>query len=187
MAIKNFDEFTESLTESSAHHSSYSYTDYYGGKTKFSKWLRSVASNLKWDAKDVQSSADSSHLNTSNRAKAFFSVLGKLIFSGGAAIADFFSKGDSKDTFSKMPKSEIKKNKQKVLDSWEKDNLEGKTISQQNAEDFYKSGVLKGKKYFGKEYNPSSPKNDDEREYSDYLTGAMSRYYNRINTPSDGK
>ena len=70
--------------------------------------------------------------------------------------------------------------KTKVLDDWEKEKIGDKEVGDEDAEKFYKSGVLKGKKYFGKDFAPLKPKNDDEKMYSEYLTGAMERYYKRM-------
>jgi hypothetical protein len=66
------------------------------------------------------------------------------------------------------------------LDDWEKEKIGDKNVTDKDAEDFYKSGALKGKKYFGKNYDPLKPKTDDEKQYSSYLTGAMGRYYDKI-------
>jgi hypothetical protein len=188
MRIKRFDDFNSPLNESRHSSREYSYSDYFEGKNKFSKWLRGVSNNLKWDAKELQDQAADSKSNISggqtvSSIRSIFPTLGRVIFGAGAAVADFFSKGDSKDSLSKLSKKDIKTKKEELLDDWEKRQLKGKKIEQTDAEKFYKSGVLKGKGYFGKEYNPLNPKNDDERAYSEYLGGAMSRYYDKIENP----
>jgi hypothetical protein len=177
MRIKKFDNFTESLTESE--------TDFYKGNTKLSRWLRKVDGNMEYEydklRADTEPQAGDGGRATINRINSILPLLGRLIASSGAAIADFFFKGDTKDTYSKMSKSELDSKKKQVLDDWEKEKIGDKDVTEKDAEDFYKSGALKGKKYFGKNYEPLNPKNDDEKQYSSYLTGAMGRYYDKIN------
>ena len=79
-----------------------------------------------------------------------------------------------------MSKAELKSKEKDVLDDWEKEKIGDKNVTQKDAEDFYKSGALKGKKSFGKNYDPLKPKTDDEKQYSSYITGAMGRYYSKI-------
>lgn len=176
MRIKKFDTFTESLTEGE--------TDFYKGNTKLSRWLRKVDASMEYEydklrGETVLGPGDGGRAEIS-RLNSLLPAFGRLIASSGAAISDFFFKGDSKDSYSKMSKEEIKSNKKEVLDDWEKDNIGNKEVKDKDAEEFYKSGVLKGKKYFGKNYKPLEPKNDDEKQYSSYLTGAMGRYHDKI-------
>ena len=157
MRIKKFDNFTESLTESE--------TDFYKGNTKLSRWLRKVDGNMEYEydklRADTEPQAGDGGRATINRINSILPLLGRLIASSGAAIADFFFKGDTKDTYSKMSKSELDSKKKQVLDDWEKEKIGDKDVTEKDAEDFYKSGALKGKKYFGKNYEPLNPKNDD--------------------------
>jgi hypothetical protein len=104
----------------------------------------------------------------------------RLITGAGAAIADFFSKGDNKDSFYKLSQSELSGKKKEVIDKWETDNITNKKVTEADAERFYKSGVLKGKKYFGKEYDPANPKNKDEEMYTDYVNDVMERYHKKM-------
>ena len=178
MRIQNFNSFIESVNEGE--------NEYYSGNTKFSRWLRKIEGNLEYEADKLK--AESRPVATGGdggaaehaRIMAVIPGIGKLVASAGAAISDFFFKGDSKDSYSKMSKSDLLTRKTKVLDDWEKEKIGDKEVDDEDAEKFYKSGVLKGKKYFGKEYLPSKPKNDDEKMYSEYLTGAMERYYKRM-------
>lgn len=181
MRIQKFDSFIESISEGKINSS-----DYYKGNTVFSRWLRNLEANLEYDfdrikteATPVKSGGDGGAAEHA-RIMAVIPAIGKLIASSGAAIADFFFKGDSKDSYSKMSKSDLLSRKTKVLDDWEKEKIGTKEVDDKDAENFYKSGVLKGKKYFGKDFTPSTPKNDDEKMYSEYLSGAMERYYNKI-------
>jgi hypothetical protein len=188
MHLKKFDDFNNSLNESRNSSRDYNYSDYFDGKTKLSKWLRGVSNNLKWEAKELQDEASSKQSNISggqtvSSIRSIFPTLGRVIFGAGAAVADFFSKGDSKDSLSKLSKKDIKNKKEELLDDWERRQLKDKKVEQTDAEKFYKSGVLKGKGYFGKDYNPLKPKNEEEKTYSEYLGGAMSRYYDRIENP----
>lgn len=193
MKIKGFQDFCEGLSEG------YSDRDYMlsepGGKTAFSKWLRGVSQRMKGEVADIKSESpggygfggrfggygSGSGLGTadiyaqSRTAKEVIPGLVGLFASGAAAIADFFKsdkKGDSK-------KDKIKKSKDEVLDDWEKSQIGNKQVSQKDAEDFYKSGVLKGKQYFGSGYDPFAPKSKDEQTFSDYLNSATKRYYDR--------
>ena len=177
MRIKKFDTFTESVMEGES--------DFYKGNTKLSRWLRKVDGNMEYEYDKLRSAASDPQrgdggASTIASVNALLPLMGRLIASSGAAISDFFFKGDSKDSYSKMSKSELRDKKDSVLDDWEKEKIGDKEVTDEDAEDFYKSGVLKGKKYFGKNYQPLDPKNDDEKQYSSYLTGAMGRYYNKI-------
>jgi hypothetical protein len=176
MRIKKFDAFTESVMEGES--------QYYKGNTKLSRWLRKVDGNMEYEYDKMRVASEpngnDNGESTINSVNSLLPLVGRLIASSGAAIADFFFKGDSKDSYSKLSKGELKDKKKDVLDDWEKEQIGDKKVTDKDAEDFYKSGVLKGKKYFGKNYQPLSPKNDDEKQYSSYLTGAMGRYYNKI-------
>jgi hypothetical protein len=177
MRIKKFDTFTESLTEGES--------DYYKGNTKLRRWLRKVDANMEYEydklRADTEPGPDDGGRATINRINSLLPMFGRLIASSGAAISDFFFKGDSKDSYSKMSKDDLKSKKKEVLDDWEREKIGDKNVTQEDAEDFYKSGAIKGKKYFGKNYDPLKPKNDEESQYSSYLTGAMGRYYDKIN------
>jgi hypothetical protein len=176
MRIKKFDDFTESLTEGE--------TDFYKGNTNLSRWLRKVDAKMEYQYDRLRADSvpgpDDGGKSTINRINSVVPLLGRLIASSGAAISDFFFKGDSKDSYSKMSKAELKSKEKDVLDDWEKEKIGDKNVTQKDAEDFYKSGALKGKKSFGKNYDPLNPKTDDEKQYSSYLSGAMGRYYDKI-------
>ena len=177
MRIKKFDTFTESLTESKS--------DLYKGNTKLSRWLRKIDANMEYEYDklrgDTDPGPDDGGRSTINRINSIVPLFGRLIASSGAAISDFFFKGDSKDSYSKMSKDDLKSKEKDVLDNWEEKKIGNKDVTEKDAEDFYKSGALKGKQYFGKNYDPLEPKTEDEKQYSSYLTGAMGRYYDKIN------
>jgi hypothetical protein len=177
MSIKSFNEFTEEIVNES---------DVYGavGKTKFSRWLRNVNSRVKEEMGDSYYSKyyddHNDPFKTARMATNLIPNTVRLITGAGAAIADFFSKGDNKDSFSKLSKDELTGKKKEVIDKWETDNITNKKVTEADAEGFYKSGVLKGKKYFGKEYDPANPKNKDEEMYTDYVNDVMERYHKKM-------
>lgn len=177
MSIKSFNEFTDEIVNEN---------EIYGavGKTKFSKWLRNVNSRIKEQTGDRYYSKYYDNHNdpflTAKMATDLIPNTVRLIAGAGAAIADFFSKGDNKDSFSKLSKSELTGKKKEVVDKWEIDNLSNKKVTEADAERFYKSGVLKGKKYFGKGYDPENPKNKDEEMYTDYVNDVMERYHKKM-------
>jgi len=178
MRIQKFEGFTQSIDEKE------NSLSLYKGKTAFSKWLRKVNSSMEYEFDKLKLDAKSTDNDGGRATIASINMLlplaGRMITGAGAAIADFFSKDDTKNTKSKMSKSDLSDKKDDILDSWEKDKIGNKQVTQKDAEDFYKSGVLSGKKYFGKNYDPMNPKNDDEKQYSSYLNGAMGRYYSKI-------
>ena len=104
MSIKSFNEFTEEIVNES---------DVYGatGKTKFSRWLRNVNSRIKEEMGDSYYSKyyddHNDPFKTARMATNLIPNTVRLITGAGAAIADFFSKGDNKDSFSKLSKSEL--------------------------------------------------------------------------------
>jgi hypothetical protein len=177
MSIKSFNEFTDEIVNEN---------DVYGaaGKTKFSRWLRNVNSRVKEEMGDTYySKYYDDHNDPYKTAKMATNLIPntiRLITGAGAAIADFFSKGDNKDSFSKLSKHEIAGKKKEIIDKWETDNISNKKVTDADAERFYKSGVLKGKKYFGKEYDPANPKNKDEEMYTDYVNDVMERYHKKM-------
>jgi hypothetical protein len=185
MRIRRFEDFVDGVNESYLYggyrtSGGSSYMPSEKGKNKFSRWMRGISDGLRNDMEARSSNQYSPEQSSVKDAKDMFSIFGRIIFGAGAAIADFFSLGNNKDTFSKMSKEDLEKNRGSVLDSWEKKNLDGKNLTQKDAEDFYKSGVLQGNKYFGTGYNPENPRNFSEKQYGTYLEGAMTRYYNRL-------
>lgn len=195
MRIQRFDEFIGPLNEDSE------YGDYYHwepeGKNPFSKWLRGIDRRAKHEIRDImgwQTPTGSSTLGKNDpykKSKEAATILPgavRLIAGAGALISDFFTpkrakkKGDEDSEKDKSGKGETKKSKKKVLDDWAKAEMEGKDVTDFDAEKFYKSGVLQGKKYFGKDFDPLHPTNNNERAFADYLQSAMGRYYGRIQT-----
>lgn len=175
MRIKNFDTFlSEDLNED---------VSQYKGKTTFSKWLRAIDDRIKTDVNDSSFYSRYSDPRTdkyvsANKAAALIPGAFRLIAGAGAAVADFFSKGDNKDTVSKYSKEDLASKKDEIVRKWEEENIKSDS-TEADAEKFYKSGVLKGKKFFGPEYDPIKPKNKEEEIYTDYINDVMGRYYKR--------
>jgi len=183
MRIKSFGEFEQSISESRY---DWEYERPVKGKTVFSKWLRGINQRLKYQMEDTRLGepektglATSDIFKQSRSAREVIPGFFRLLTGAGAAIADFFTPSKKGE---KISKGEIKKSKSKILDDWEESEMGKREVKETDAEKFYKSGILKGRKYFGKEYNPENPKNKDEEAFSEYLDGAMKRYYDRIYT-----
>jgi len=175
MKLEKFESFTSKIQESDYR--------YYGGNTSFSRWLRRVDDKLESEYKRMKGDDVATNdfgMRNMKLVSAAIPLFARLITSGGAAIADFFFKGKNRSKYSNMSRSELKKHKKEFVDEWEEETLKDKNVTEQDAEDFYKSGVLKGKKYFGEKYNPKNPKGEDEKEYTDYFTSAVKKYYEKI-------
>jgi hypothetical protein len=175
MKLENFESFTSKIQESDYR--------YYGGNTGFSRWLRRVDDKLESQYASIKGDDKATNdlgMRTMKLTSAAIPLFARLITSGGAAIADFFFKGKSRSKYSNMSKSELKKHEKEFIEDWEEETFKDKKVTEKDAEDFYKSGVLKGKKYFGEKYDPKSPKGDDEKEYTDYFTSAVRKYYEKI-------
>lgn len=177
MKIKSFNKFVgENLSEGEINENS--------GKTKFSRWLGDVNSRVKDSMGDsYYSRYYDDHNDPYKTAKAVSNLIPgaiRLVTGAGAALSDFFFKGDNKDSFSKLSSTDLKSKKKEVVDKWENENLIDKKVNQEDAEKFYKSGILRGKKYFGKEYDPANPKNKEEEMYTDYINDVMERYHKKL-------
>lgn len=173
--IKNFNSFIDSDLNESRHYGyyDYDYYDYYKGKNKVSRWLRKLDSNMKWTGKEAIDKSLSGEGSAADSAEALLTLGARLVIKAGSVIADLF--GGSKSDDYKDPEK-----RNKLLNRWARKNL-GKEVSEKDAERFYRSAVIKGKKYFGKNYDPKNPKNEQERMYSEYIASAMARYYSRLN------
>lgn len=173
--IKDFNGFIKEDLNESRHYGyyDYGYDDYYRGKNKVSRWLRRIASNVKWSEKEIMATASGDEGSAVDSAQALFSLGSRLVAKASAAVADLF--GGSKKTDYDDPEK-----RNKLLDRWARKNI-GETVNEKDAERFYRSAVLRGKKYFGRKYDPKNPKNEQERMYSEYIASAMARYYSRMN------
>lgn len=179
MAIKSFDKFiNENLSES--------YLSEAEGKTPFSRWLKGISDRAKeigdGDSYYSRYYGGANDITKSSRVSASL-IPGavRLIAGAGAALTDFFFGGKNKDhDMSGLSKKEVKSKKKEMVDYWESKNISNKKVSREDAEKFYKSGVLRGKKYFGSNFDPTNPKNKEEEIYSDYLNDVMERYYKNL-------
>jgi len=194
MRIKRFEEFSKDVYES-FRDERYGYSEP-EGKTEFSKWLRGLSQRMKNEVSDIKGEITPSYgggfssryggygtgLGTadiyaqSKAAKEIFPGIVSLLAAGGAAIADFFKSDKSGKAISK---EDPKKSKDEILDDWEKNEIGNKKVTIGDAEDFYKSGVLKGREHFGSSFDPLSPKTKEEENFSDYLNSATKRYYDK--------
>ena len=176
MAIKFFNEFKEEIINESR-------GEYSEGKTSFSRWLRDMNSRVGVSMGDSNYYEDPNDpYQAAKRATNILPAAFRLITGAGAAVADFFTpKGSSKDEIksNKFTREELKSKRSEILNNWERDNIGNKKVTDKDAEKFYKSGVIKGKKYFGKDYDPANPKNKEEEMYTDYINGIMERYYKK--------
>lgn len=167
MKLKNFKDFSDSMNESEWY--------LYRGKTPFSRWLRQMD-----DGFSSMIKGEKEKVYIEDIYSKAIPTIGKLLTGGGAAISDFFFKGKDREKYSSMDSAALKNTKKDVLADWEKKQIGDKNVSYDDAKDFYKSGILKGKKYFGKDFDPKKPKTEDEKQYVDYLTSAMQKYYQKI-------
>jgi len=179
MAMKSFSEFTNNNISEASYEGS-------TGKTTFSRWLRDMNTRVADDMKDsnyYSSYYDSDDkYQAARRATNLIPNAFRLITGAGAAVADFLTpKGSSKEekNSNKFTKDELKAKKTEILNKWERDHIGDKKVTDSDAEKFYKSGVIKGKKYFGKDFDPANPKNKEEEMYTDYMNGIMERYYKK--------
>jgi hypothetical protein len=173
MKLKKFDDFNESLSEK----------EWYEGNTSFSRWLRSMDDRLGY-AYTLPRYERGSKADLGTRTLGSLSLIvptfTRLILKAGAAVSDVLFKGKDKERYSRMSNKDLSANKKQAIEDWEEENIKGKRVTQQDAEEFYKSGILKGKKHFGDNYDPKNPKNDEEKGYTEYFTSAMKKYYSAL-------
>jgi hypothetical protein len=177
MIIKSFSEFNESNLDES-------YYDQYHethGKTSFTRWLRKIGDKIGigdsgYTSYYADSDPNSDAILSGRRAiAATVSGLAK----GTASFIDFLSPGEDIKSWKDLDKEEIKRRKEEIIRKWEAEHIENKHVTDHDAEEFYKSGVLRGKKYFGNDFKPQDPKSKDEEIYRDYLRDVMNTYYRK--------
>lgn len=178
MRIKSFDNF---INESN-------YTNYYEakGKSGFSRWLRKVGNQIGLPAKEVEYSSyyanDVDAMSTLKSASNVIASTLKGLTKGSAAFLDLItpkSQDQIKSEMNDLSNSEIEQKRKEAFKKWEDEKLSGK-VTDEDAEEFFKSGVLKGKKHFGSDYNVLKPRNSEEELYGDYLRDSMKSYYKGI-------
>jgi hypothetical protein len=178
MRIKSFDNF---INESQ-------YTNYYEakGKSGFSRWLRRVGNRIGLPEREVEYSSyysnDSDAMSTLKSASNVIALSLKGLTKGSAAFFDLITPKSPDSTKSEMKdlsKSEIEQKRKEAFKKWEDEKLSGK-VTDEDAEKFFKSGVLKGKQHFGSDYNVLKPRNSDEELYGDYLRDLMNSYYRGV-------
>ena len=177
MIIKSFSEFNESNLDES-YHNEYHETH---GKTAFTRWLRKIGNRIGiGDGGYSSYYADSDpNMATINSGKRAIAVTVGALTKGTASFIDFLSPGEDTKSWKDLDKEEIKRRKEEIIRKWEAENIEHKHVTEHDAEEFYKSGVLRGKKYFGNDFKPQDPKSKDEEIYRDYLRDIMNTYYRK--------
>lgn len=177
MNIKSFAEFNKSNIDESYHDPYYEDR----GKTGFTRWLRRVGHKIGigdggYSSYYADADPNSDFMNSGKKAIAV--TLGALT-KGAASFIDFLSPGEDVKSWKDLDKDEIKRRRDEIIRKWESENIENKNVTEQDAEEFYKSGVLRGKKYFGDDFKPQTPKTKDEEIYRDYLKDIMNTYYKK--------
>jgi hypothetical protein len=109
-------------------------------------------------------------------ASRAIAVVTGAVAKGTASFIDFLSPGEDTKSWKDLDKDEIRRRKDEIIKKWEAEHIENKNVTEQDAEEFYKSGVLRGKKYFGDDFSPQNPKSKDEEIYRDYLRDVMNSY-----------
>jgi len=181
MGIKNFDQF---ITEERRYYGSDRGYGPLKGKLSVFKdrerssnignWLEDIKGRVK-SGMDARKDAPGKTKNLGDPLRVLGSISGFLL-NLGAGVSDALF-GDTK-------KGEgYKKKSKEDLDRWERKTFSGdqKKVTDKDAANFYMNGVERGKKIFGKDFDPDKPKTEDEKRYAEDLYDATSRYYGRIN------
>lgn len=180
MGIKSFTEFNESNIQESRHSSEY-YEAH--GKTSFSRWLRGIGEKIGIGDGGYTSyySDGPDNMSTLKSAAMAIPLTIKSLAKGTAAIIDFLAPGEDTKSWKDLDKEELKRKKAEIIKRWETEQIENKHVTDKDAEQFYKSGVLRGKKYFGEDFTPLEPKDKEQEIYRDYLKDIMGTYYRKTN------
>ena len=186
MGLKSFKEFDDANMSESAYQYHTDYKPYNRGKSGFSRWMSGVSDRILSDSDSIKSLRDTNDPYATNKMTTqavsdFFGYATRAI----SKIADWVTPdGDShyeyKNRGRKKFDQDFEKRKDELIDKWEKENLENKEVTVDDAENFYGSGVLAGKDKFGKDFDPEKPKNKEEELYSSYMGDVMHKYYQKI-------
>ena len=181
MGIKNFDQFI--LEDRRYYSSDQGYGPLKGKLSVFKNRERS--SNIGNWLEDIKGRVKSEMVARKDRPGKTknlgdpLRVLGSLsgfLLNLGAGVSDAL--------FCDTKKGEKYKRKSKEeLERWERKTFSGdqKKFTDKDAANFYMNGVERGKKLFGKDFDPDNPKTEEEKRYAEDLYDATSRYYGRIN------
>jgi len=189
MGLKSFKEFEASNLSESSYEYHTDYKPYYRGKSGFSRWMSGVSDRFLADRDSIKSLRDTNDTYATNKMTTqavgdLFGFAAKAI----SRIADWVTPdndGSKRKEYDdsrkeKYSDSEIERRKKELLDKWERENLENKEVTVEDAEEFYGSGVLAGKKKFGNDFNPEKPRGREEELYSSYMQDVMHKYYQKI-------
>jgi hypothetical protein len=174
MRIKSFGSF---INESK-------YINYYEaeGKSGFSRWLRRVGNSVGLPNGDSEYTSyyasDDDYMSTLKSASNIIALGIKGLTKGTAAFLDLITPESSSD-FKGLSDEELAERRKRAIERWKEEKLSDK-VTDEEAEEFFKSGVLKGKKYFGEDYNILKPRNRDEEMYGDSIRGMMKSYYRGV-------
>jgi len=154
------------------------YSDYFSStydrkerKTKFSNWLEDVKGRLKDENRELaaKTSGSGGAGRGSAGAKALFNVLLGGIGGTVATTVDFlFGKNDSAENKEGM-------DKKKKLDAQLPE-----TVTQKEAEKFYRDCLLAGKDKFGPSFDLEKPKTKEQKRYAKFVEETMERLYKKI-------
>ena len=186
MGLKSFKEFDNSIIKESEYKYHKDYRPYNYGKTGFSRWMSNMGDRFMSGSDTMKSLSDtnSKYPNSKISSQAvgdFFGFAAKAISKMSDLVTpDGDNQYEYRNRGRKKFNQDLERRKEELVDKWEKENLENKDVSLEDAEDFYKSGVLAGKDKFGKNFNIEKPKSKEEELYSSYMGDVMHKYYQKI-------
>ena len=181
MGIKNFDQF---IAENRRYyHSDQGYGPLKGKLSVFKdrerssnigNWLEDIKGRVKSEMA-LRKDRPGKTKNLGDPVRALGSLSGFLLNLGAGVSDALFGSAKKGEGYQKKSKEE--------LDSWERKTFSGdqKKVTDKDATNFYMNGVERGKKIFGKDFDPDNPKTEEEKRYAEDLYDATSRYYGRIN------
>jgi hypothetical protein len=184
MNLKSFKQFNESESVR-PYYPRYgrTYNEYQKGKTGFSRWMRGISDKIESGSDDLKTLRNSKDGNIKLGTQFLGDTIGLLARAIGS-IADFATpSGDNyyeyRNKGRKRFDEEMERRRKELVEKWEKENM-NKQVTEEDAENFYQSGILAGRKKFGTNFNPEKPKDDEQKLYSSYMSDVMHKYYNKI-------
>ena len=182
MEIKNFGQF---ITEDRRY---YNRDHEYGGplrgklsafkdrerSSNIGTWLEDIKGRVKSEM-SARKDAPGKTKNLGDPLRVLGSLSGFLLNLGAGVSDALFGSTKKGESYRKRSKEE--------LERWERKTFseDRRRVTDKDAAIFYMNGVERGKKLFGKDFDPDNPKTDQEKQYAEDLYNATSRYYGRIN------
>jgi len=181
MGIKNFDQFI--LEDRRYYDRDQGYGPLKGKLSVFKdrerssnigNWLEDIKGRVKTEMR-ARKDAPGKTKNAGDPLRVLGSLSGFLLNLGAGVSDALFGSTKKGEGYRKRSKEE--------LERWERKTFSGdaRKVTDKDAANFYMNGVERGKKIFGKDFDPDNPKTDEERRYAEDLYDATSRYYGRIN------